>query len=141
MSRREILKTLGSAALCPLFARTAAIADDPRPEWPDSFFLKENFGPVHEEITAERLPVTGRLPPELDGMFVRNGPNPQFPPRGNYHWFDGDGMVHGVRVQGGAASYRNRYVRTAGWRAERRAGKARRIRSRRIRRSTGRRAR
>lgn len=22
-------------------------------------------------------------------MFVRNGPNPQFPPLGNYHWFFG----------------------------------------------------
>jgi len=31
---------------------------------------------------------------------VRNGPNPQFP-RGRYHWFDGDGMLHGVHLGNG----------------------------------------
>ena len=41
-----------------------------------------------------------------------------------YHWFDGDGMLHGVRIQDGKASYRNRYVQTVGWQAEKRAGKA-----------------
>jgi carotenoid cleavage dioxygenase len=57
-------------------------------------------------------------------MFVRNGPNPQFAPKGRYHWFDGDGMLHGVRLQGGRASYRNRYVRTRGFALEREAGQA-----------------
>lgn len=93
-------------------------------QWPDHFFLKDDFAPVHEEITAEKLTVVGKIPAELDGMFLRNGPNPQFPPLGNYHWFDGDGMVHGVRFQEGRASYRNRYVRTAGWKKEHAAGKA-----------------
>jgi Retinal pigment epithelial membrane protein len=40
--------------------------------------------------------VLGKLPPELDGMFVRNGPNPQFPPIKNYHVFEGDGMLLGA---------------------------------------------
>src|SRR5919202_3891469 len=87
-------------------------------------FLQGNFAPVCEEVTADDLSVVGELPPELDGMFVRNGPNPQFPPVRNYHVFEGDGMLHGVRIRGGRASYRNRYVRTAGWKAERAAGKA-----------------
>ena len=89
-----------------------------KPAWPVNLFLQGNFAPIHEEITADNLPVIGTLPPEPDGMFVRNGPNPQFPPLKHYHWFDGDGMLHGVRLQGGRASYRNRYVRTRGWQDE-----------------------
>lgn len=42
----------------------------------------------------------------------------------HYHVFEGDGMPHGVRIRGGRASYRNRYVRTAGWKAENAAGRA-----------------
>lgn len=87
-------------------------------------YLLDNFAPVHEEVTADDLPVVGELPPELDGIFVRNGPNPQFDPLGRYHWFDGDGMLHGVRITGGRASYRNRYVRTRGWQLEHEAGRA-----------------
>ena len=33
-------------------------------------------------------------------------------------------MLHGVRIQGGRASYRNRYVRTQAWKDEHAAGKA-----------------
>lgn len=91
---------------------------------PTSPFLEGNYAPVREEVTAADLPVVGKLPPEMDGMFVRTGPNPQFPPKGAYHWFDGDGMLHGVRIRDGKASYRNRYVRTAGWVEENKAGKA-----------------
>jgi len=75
-------------------------------------FLTNNFAPVKEETTADDLKVIGELPPDLSGMFVRNGPNPQFDPIGQYHWFDGDGMLHGVRIKDGKASYRNRYIRT-----------------------------
>jgi carotenoid cleavage dioxygenase len=87
-------------------------------------FLQGNFAPVREEVSADDLTVIGKLPPEMDGMFVRNGPNPQFPPIKNHHWFEGDGMLHGVRVHNGRASYRNRYIRTPYWEAERAAGRA-----------------
>lgn len=87
-------------------------------------YLAGNFAPIRTEITVEDLPVIGEIPTDLNGMFVRNGPNPQFPPLGRYHWFDGDGMLHGVRIENGKASYRNRYVRTMGYEAERAAGKA-----------------
>ncbi len=87
-------------------------------------YLDGNFAPVHEEITANTLKVIGELPSELSGMFVRNGPNPQWTPLGQYHWFDGDGMLHGVRISNGKATYRNRYVRTRGWQIEQQAGKA-----------------
>ena len=87
-------------------------------------YLEGNFGPVREEVEASDLRVIGELPVGMDGMFVRTGPNPQFDVIKGYHWFGGDGMLHGVRVAGGKASYRNRYVRTEGWQRENAAGKA-----------------
>jgi len=107
----------GALALDPHWL-LAAQARSPSP------FLQGNYAPVPEEIIVENLEIVGALPKALHGMFVRNGPNPQFPPRGHYHWFDGDGMLHGVRLAEGKASYRNRYVRTAGWQLEREAGEA-----------------
>ncbi|MEL7036860.1 MAG: carotenoid oxygenase family protein [Cyanobacteria bacterium J06592_8] len=87
-------------------------------------FLEGNFAPVRDELTADNLKVIGQLPADLSGMFLRNGPNPQFPPIGQYHWFDGDGMIHAVHINEGKASYRNRYVRTQGFQMEHEAGKA-----------------
>ncbi|MDB9467322.1 carotenoid oxygenase family protein [Dolichospermum circinale] len=87
-------------------------------------YLQGNFAPINTEITTDTLEVIGELPPELSGMFVRNGPNPQRNPIGQYHWFDGDGMLHGVQLNHGKATYKNRYVRTKGWNIEHEAGKA-----------------
>lgn len=70
-----------------------------------------NFAPVPTEATVTELPVTGAIPPELAGQYLRNGPNPRSDVPG--HWFLGDGMVHGVRLEAGRAVwYRNRWVRT-----------------------------
>jgi carotenoid cleavage dioxygenase-like enzyme len=75
------------------------------------WFLSGNYAPVQEERTDADLAVTGAVPPGLAGRYLRNGPNPQDGAAG--HWFFGDGMVHGVRLEGGRAHwYRNRYVRT-----------------------------
>ncbi|GGM52491.1 carotenoid cleavage dioxygenase [Longimycelium tulufanense] len=78
-------------------------------------FLDGNFAPVHQEITSTQLDVVGTIPEELDGRYVRIGPNPvREPDPRSYHWFLGDGMVHGVRLRGGRAEwYRNRWVRSA----------------------------
>ncbi|MCW7942646.1 9-cis-epoxycarotenoid dioxygenase [Streptomyces hygroscopicus] len=73
--------------------------------------LAGNYAPVTDELTAYDLPVTGRIPAELAGWYLRNGPNPADAASG--HWFFGDGMIHGVRLEHGrAVSYRNRWVRT-----------------------------
>ncbi len=78
-------------------------------------YLVGNYAPVREELTATDLPVTGSLPEALDGRYLRNGPNPLTPPEpSTYHWFGGDGMVHGIRIRDGRAEwYRNRFVRSA----------------------------
>ena len=79
----------------------------------ENVYVKGNFAPVHEEVVALDLPVTGTLPAELDGRYLRNGPNPIGPvDLRTHHWFVGTGMVHGVRLRDGKAEwYRNRYVR------------------------------
>jgi carotenoid cleavage oxygenase len=82
-------------------------------ESPTHTFLDGNFAPVDTEVTAWDLRVRGAIPPELSGTYVRNGPNPVAPDPANYHWFIGEGMVHGVRLDGGKAKwYRNRWVQS-----------------------------
>ncbi len=84
----------------------------------DNPFLQGYYAPLHMECDANHLPVTGEMPKDLCGSLYRNGPNPQFAPRGPYHWFSGDGMVHGFHVQNGRVSYLNRWVRTPKWQLE-----------------------
>ena len=75
-------------------------------------YLAGNFAPVEDELTAYDLPVTGEIPRELVGRFLRIGPNPIAADPENYHWFTGNGMAHGLRLREGKAEwYRCRYVR------------------------------
>ncbi len=83
------------------------------------------YAPVTDELDVADLRVTGNLPAGLRGTFLRNGPNPAFAPLGRYHIFDGDGMLHGLELDGqGGAKYRNRWIRSAGFQAEADAGEA-----------------
>ena len=75
-------------------------------------YLSGNFGPVEKEITSTDLKVTGEIPAELRGRLLRIGPNPVAADPETYHWFTGNGMVHGLRLHEGKAEwYRNRFVR------------------------------
>jgi carotenoid cleavage dioxygenase len=122
MQRREFLKASGLAAAALALpswltgcgndgeSTGAAIAplqvDPSRPWW-----LQNGYEPVFEETEAFNLAVRGAIPPQLNGLYVRNGSNPRN--ANSPHWFFGDGMLHGVRLENGrAAWYRNRYVRT-----------------------------
>jgi len=87
-------------------------------------FLQGNFAPWRSEGAFEDLEVIGAIPRELNGTFYRNGPNPAFEPRGRYHWFDGDGMIHAITLREGRAAYRNRWVASDGLMEEREAGEA-----------------
>ena len=77
-----------------------------------NMYLEGNYAPVLDEVTAFDLPVIGQLPKELNGRYLRNGPNPwHVDDPTKHHWFVGAGMVHGVRLRDGNAEwYRNRYV-------------------------------
>ena len=81
------------------------------PRESENVFLKGNWYPV-EESDSENLDVVGEIPKELNGLFLRNGPNPKEPiDHKNYHPFFGDGMIHGLKIHDGKALwYRNKYV-------------------------------
>jgi carotenoid cleavage dioxygenase len=86
----------------------------PYPEDSPNQYLIGPYAPVLEEVTVTHLTVEGNIPPELDGRFLRNGPNPiEVEDMELHHWFLGDGMLHGTRLKDGKALwYRNRYVRS-----------------------------
>lgn len=92
--------------LSTLFGNGAATAvDNP--------YLTGLHTPMREELTLEHLPVTGTIPGTLRGRYLRMGPNPMAPDPRRYHWFAGDGMIHGIRIEGGRALwYRNRWIRS-----------------------------
>lgn len=79
-----------------------------------STLLAGGYRPVTRETSLHNPPVSGRLPTELDGSFLRIGPNQlrhRDPARD--HLFAGDAMVHGIRIRDGRAQwYRNRWIRT-----------------------------
>ena len=71
-----------------------------------------NYAPVLDEITETSIQVTGSIPNDLNGLFLRNGPNPvDWVNPKKHHWFLGDGMLHGIRLDNGNALwYKNRRV-------------------------------
>ncbi|XP_051151714.1 probable carotenoid cleavage dioxygenase 4, chloroplastic [Andrographis paniculata] len=97
--------------------------DPPRKSSVDPrYVLSDNWAPVDELPPTECQVLEGSLPPCLDGAYIRNGPNPQFLPRGPYHLFDGDGMVHAIRISRGKATLCSRYVKTYKYKIERERG-------------------
>ena len=51
------------------------------------------------------------MPSDLNGLYVRNGGN--YKGENSPHYFIGDGMLHGVWIEGGKAKrYQNRWVQT-----------------------------
>lgn len=101
----------------------AALAASSKPI--ENAFLRGNFGPVAREFDNVHVEaLEGAIPADFpQGTLLRNGPNPYFEPicrkepllgRTNYHWFEGDGMIHAVSFGSAGASYRNRWIRTPG---------------------------
>lgn len=80
--------------------------------------------PNTREVDAYDLEVVaGQIPRDLNGVYLRNTENPLFDAiSGRYHPFDGDSMLHAIRLEDGEASYRNRFVKTQGLAAELAAG-------------------
>ncbi len=90
----------------------------------DQPMLSGLFTPLATESDDVALEVTGDLPAGLSGMYIRNGPNPLFEPRGGYHMFDGDAMLHRVVFGDGQPVYRSRWIRTSALEAEIAAGRS-----------------
>ena len=90
------------------------------------FYLSGNYAPVVEEHQGVNVVdiVQGAIPEDLDGLFIRNGPNPiasQLSKK-RHHWFDGHGMLHNLRIQKGSAIYTNMFIPTPRYILERDAG-------------------
>lgn len=88
--------------------RNAMKSDAPNP------YLSGLHEPMNEELTLTELSTSGEIPAELDGTYMRIGPNQLTTTNAAaHHWFVGDGMVHGIRIRNGKAEwYRNRWVRS-----------------------------
>ncbi len=76
-------------------------------------FLTGIHEPMRDELSLTDLEVTGTIPPVFNGRYLRIGPNPVEADPASYHWFTGDGMVHGIALKDGKAQwYRNRWIRS-----------------------------
>ena len=75
--------------------------------------LSGNNAPIQSEDVFTDMKVIGEVPKDLNGLYVRNGPNPYFQPEWRYHAFDGDGMLHAVKFENGKVTYRNKWVKTS----------------------------
>ena len=73
-------------------------------------YLRGNFAPVQHE---HRYKMQGSVPKDINGVYLRNGPNTKVMTQSNrVHLFDGDGMVHGVKIKDGELFYANSYIQT-----------------------------
>jgi len=91
----------------------------------DHPYLNGAWTPLHEEVDAWELDtLEGRIPDDIDGLYLRNTENQIHEPLGRFHPFDGDGMIHQIDLHAGRASYRNRWVRTRCFAAEQEAGRS-----------------
>jgi carotenoid cleavage dioxygenase-like enzyme len=75
-------------------------------------FLSGNYASVSKIAPNSHFPVVGHLPSFLDREFVHVGPDLKFEPGDGFQWLDGDGMIHGLRING-KATYVSHYVKTS----------------------------
>lgn len=99
-----------------------------RPSVDPRYVLSDNWAPVNELPPTACPVVLGSIPACLHGgAYIRNGPNPQYLPRGPHHLFDGDGMLNALLLPRGGdgtatATMCSRYVRTYKYLLERDVG-------------------
>ena len=116
--------TIGLAA--PALAQSApaptpAPASVPQVDFPADPRAFGGSGTNRTEMDLFDCEVEGDLPKDLDGVFYRVGPDPQYPKPEKYAGdipFDGEGHVSMFRIKGGHVDYRTRYARNARWKAQ-----------------------
>ena len=73
------------------------------------------------EVDLYDCEVDGKLPADLDGVFYRVGPDPQYPKPDKYTMdipFDGEGHISMFRIKDGHVDYRTRYAHNQRWKAQ-----------------------
>lgn len=77
------------------------------------------LAPVVDEVHLVDLPAAGAIPRDLNGVLVRNGPNPlrgRFEGNDVLSWWPEAAMLHAISFQDGrVVGYRNRWARTQRW--------------------------
>ncbi len=90
--------------------------------FPHSFDFAGYNAPSRIECDVYDLVVEGTIPEEINGSWYRTIPDPQYPPMlGDDTYLSGDGMVSLLRIENGHADFKQRYVQTDRWKAERKA--------------------
>lgn len=81
------------------------------------------FTTLEQESLIGELPVSGELPPWLEGSLLRTGPARFEVGRQQMrHWFDGLAMLHRFTIAAGGVSYGGRYLRGRSYRAAQEQG-------------------
>lgn len=85
----------------------------PGVKFPDTPVFASMNKPSRFEGDVFDLEFTGRIPDDIDGTFFRIQPDHRFPPmfEDDIH-FNGDGSVTAIRIRGGHADFKQRYVHT-----------------------------
>lgn len=91
-------------------------------KYPNTQFFQGFNKPSRFEGDIYSVETTGTVPKDINGTFFRVQPDPQFPPlfEEDVH-FSGDGSVSAIRLQDGHVDFKQRYVRTDRFKAERAA--------------------
>lgn len=113
LSQAGLISALGMLSGIPLLSHAHTNDWQLGNEWTsDDPFLSGNNAPVFKESFIQKLKVTGEVPKDLEGMYLRNGPNPKFKPDRYIYPFSGDGMIHGIYFDKGRVYYQNKWVQT-----------------------------
>lgn len=128
MQRRELLTRALTLGAVPWLAPVGSRAAEP-PSWQTQFDASRApwtpaFATPAGDFPLTRARVRGRFPDAVAGTLYRNGPaGHDLGGERYHHWFDGDGMVQRFVIEGAEVHHQGRYVATAKWVAEMKAGR------------------
>jgi hypothetical protein len=82
--------------------------------------LIQNFGPIKRQQNYRVANIThGKVPTDINGIYLRNGPDAKYIPENkSHHWFDGDAMIHALRIKDGELYYCNRWLESERYKME-----------------------
>ncbi len=76
------------------------------------FYLRNKFAPVSEEKTISVIHNNELFNKISNSFFGQIGSNPKHVENEDYHWFDGDGMIHGLFINNSLLTYQNKWIKT-----------------------------
>src|ERR1700736_1412773 len=114
-TREAVAMNLSSTQIAPIFDEVDVQIEsqlDIKGHNEQSVYNVAGYKPVKTELSHVPVPVTGEIPGDLTGVYLRNGTNTQFDiTHVRVHAFVGAGMLHEIQIRNGAATYSNTYIR------------------------------